>query len=107
MEWFYESAGVWVATAQMTADGVTLFWRVKIGKTGLFFAGQSDSELDASSRQFTTHREAVGDCELREMTRVRGERTCVCGLALSPGVDNVLCLRCYNESKKARRNETV
>jgi len=91
----------------MTADGVPLFWRVKIGKTGLFSAGQSDSELGASARQFTTYCEAVSDCELREVTRIRGEQTCACGLALSPGVDNVLCLRCYKESKKARRNETV
>jgi hypothetical protein len=107
MDWFYESAGAWVATAQMTADDVPLFWRVKVEKTGLFSAGQSDSELAASGRQFTTYHEATSDCELREMVRIGSERKCPCGLALSPGVDNSLCLKCYKAKKKAERNETV
>jgi hypothetical protein len=101
MNWNYESAGVWVAASHMTADDAPRFWRVNIEKTGLFSAGQSDSELDASNRQFTTHHEATHDCELREMTRINGERKCACGLALSPGVDDVLCMRCY---KTVRRN---
>lgn len=73
MDWHYESIGVWVAAAKLSADDVPLFWRVRVEKTGLFSAAGSDSELVASSRQFTTYYEATSDCELREMTRIKGE----------------------------------
>lgn len=69
LEWCYESDGTWVAAARLTADGVPLFWRVRIEKTGLFSIGKSDSELFPQSRQFATHLEAVTYCELCERIR--------------------------------------
>lgn len=69
MDWFYESAGVWVANAKLNADDVPLFWRVTIGKHGLFSTVGSDSELMPSSKMFQTFAEAKQDCEQKEQNR--------------------------------------
>ena len=67
MDWHYESTGVWVAKSRLTADGALLFWRVQIEKTGLFTAGNSDSELGPGGRLFVTHSEATQYCEMQEL----------------------------------------
>lgn len=74
MEWFYESKGVWVATAEMLADDVPLFWRISIEKTGLFSTAFTDRELQVTGKQFETHAAAIAECEKREAARAVDER---------------------------------
>jgi hypothetical protein len=69
MEWYYESAGVWVATARLSADDVPLFWRVSVEKSGLFGVGKSDRELESAGKLFETLAAAQADCEAKEQAR--------------------------------------
>ena len=105
MEWFYESAGVWVAQAGMVADEMLLFWRVSIEKTGLFFVGKTDSVLSPSGKQFATHREAVSDCESREAKRLQEDGRCRCGKDLHYGVDGTLCPECWKIERGNERRD--
>lgn len=74
MKWYYESTGVWVATAGLSADDVPLFWRISIEKTGLFSTAFTDRELQVSGKQFETHKLAEAECERREVARAIDER---------------------------------
>lgn len=74
MEWFYESPGVWVAAAGLSADDVPLFWRISIEKTGMFSTVFTDRELQVKGKQFETHALAIAECEKREAARAADER---------------------------------
>lgn len=74
MDWYYESTGVWVAAAGLSADDVPLFWRISIEKTGLFSTAFTDRELQITGKQFETHSAAVAECEHREILRANDER---------------------------------
>jgi len=73
MDWYYESAGVWVATAGLSADDVPLFWRISVQKTGLFSTAFTDRELQVSGKQFETYRAAEAECTQRESARRRDD----------------------------------
>lgn len=73
MDWFYESTGVWVATAGLSADDVPLFWRINIEKTGLFSTAFTDRELQVSRKQFDTYKSAEAECERQETARLRDD----------------------------------
>lgn len=122
MDWFYESCGVWVANAKLNADGVPLFWRVTVGKHGLFSAAGSDSELMPSSKLFPTFAEAKADCEKKEQSR--SERHSApkcewCGVfigpqtarhfvppsdvtAIEPEEPVLLCRKCHTKANSAK-----
>ena len=102
MNWNYESTGAWAASASVTADDALLFWRVKIQKTGLFSCGESDSELAASGRLFTTAQEAMRDCESKDAALLNAHNICACGNELHPGVDDRLCRSCYAKKRASR-----
>jgi hypothetical protein len=102
MDWFYESKGVWVATAALLADDVALSWRISIEKTGLFSTAFTDSELQVSGGHFVTLAQAVAECECREAARLRDDGRCSCGGELHPGVDGTKCPECW---KAERGNE--
>lgn len=102
MDWYYESTGVWVATAVLLADEVSLFWRIKIEKTGLFSTAFTDRELQVSGKQFDTYKAAEAECERREADRLRDDGRCACGGELHLGVDGTKCPDCW---KAERGNE--
>lgn len=105
MEWFYESKGVWVATAGLSADDVPLFWRISIEKTGLFSTAFTDSELQVSGKQFETYKSAEAECERRETARLRDDGRCSCGGELHPGVDGTLCPECWKAERGNQRRD--
>ncbi len=55
LDWYYESPGRWTAQSpNMADDGVVVYYRITVGKRGLFSLGESDSILDAGSQLFET-----------------------------------------------------
>lgn len=55
LDWYYESPGRWTAQSQkMIAEDCCFFYRITVGKIGLFSLAESDRILEAGSKLFET-----------------------------------------------------
>ena len=55
LDWYYESPGRWTAQSQkMIADDCCVFYRIRVGKMGLFTLAESDRILNAGSKLHET-----------------------------------------------------
>jgi hypothetical protein len=55
LQWYYESPGRWTAQCEkMIADDCCVFYRITVGKMGLFSLAESDRILEAGSKLFET-----------------------------------------------------
>ena len=55
LQWYYESPGRWTAQSEkMTGDDCCFFYRITVGKMGLFSLAESSSILEAGSKLFET-----------------------------------------------------
>ena len=55
LDWYYESPGRWTAQSQkMIADDCCVFYRIGVGKMGLFTLAESDRILNAGSKLHET-----------------------------------------------------
>ena len=55
LEWYYESPGRWTAQSEkMPGDDCCFFYRITVGKMGLFSLADSGRILEAGSKLFET-----------------------------------------------------
>ena len=55
LEWYYESPGRWTAQSEkMPGDDCCFFYRITVGKMGLFSLADSSRILEAGSKLFET-----------------------------------------------------
>ena len=67
LDWYYESPGRWTAQSEkMIADDCCLFYRITIGKMGLFTLAESDRILNAGNKLYETFHAAQKAAAVRE-----------------------------------------
>lgn len=55
LEWYYESPGRWTAQSEkMIADDCHVFYRITVGKLGLFSLAESSRTLEAGNKLYET-----------------------------------------------------
>ena len=67
LDWYYESPGRWTAQSRkMIAEDCCFFYRITVGKIGLFSLAESDRILNAGSKlheTFHAAQKAAGEIE--------------------------------------------
>ena len=67
LQWYYESPGRWTAQSEkMTGDDCCFFYRITVGKMGLFSLAESSRILEAGSDLYKTFQAAQKAAAVRE-----------------------------------------